>query len=132
MGLFRSTKQAAEENAFDGATDWFKKQAKTAEAFNNEDKEMGGASDTKASSHLHSHRGQRQGRDGCSLTQVEQPEGDARRILQTGTARGNLCEPHQGNSGKAGLCREHGQGHKDASRTERSTRIHNQHFVKAA
>lgn len=42
MGLFRSTKQAAEENAFEGATDWFKRQAKTAEAFNNEDKEMGG------------------------------------------------------------------------------------------
>lgn len=42
MGLFRSTKQAAEDNAFDGVTDWFKNQAKTAEDFNNEDKEMGG------------------------------------------------------------------------------------------
>ena len=41
MGLFRSTKEAAEENAFEGATDWFKEQAKTADAFNNEDKNMG-------------------------------------------------------------------------------------------
>lgn len=47
MGLFRSTKQAAEENAFEGATDWFKRQAKTAEAFNNEDKEMGGQATPK-------------------------------------------------------------------------------------
>ena len=42
MGLFRSTKEAAEDNAFEGATDWFKKQAKTADNFNNEDKDMGG------------------------------------------------------------------------------------------
>ena len=47
MGLFRSTKQAAEENAFEGATVWFKRQAKTAEAFNNEDKEMGGQATPK-------------------------------------------------------------------------------------
>ena len=47
MGLFRSTKQEAEENAFEGATDWFKRQAKTAEAFNNEDKEMGGQATPK-------------------------------------------------------------------------------------
>lgn len=47
MGLFRSTKQAAEENAFEGATDWFKRQAKTAEAFNNEDKKMGGQATPK-------------------------------------------------------------------------------------
>lgn len=47
MGLFRSTKQAAEENAFEGATDWFKRQAKTAEAFNNEDKEMRGQATPK-------------------------------------------------------------------------------------
>lgn len=47
MGLFRSTKQAAEENAFEGATDWFKRQAKTADAFNNEDKEMGGQATPK-------------------------------------------------------------------------------------
>lgn len=42
MGLFKSTKQAAEENAFEGATDWFKRQAETAEAFTEEDKKMGG------------------------------------------------------------------------------------------
>lgn len=42
MRLFRSTKEAAEENAFEGATDWFKKQAETAEAFNEEDSNMGG------------------------------------------------------------------------------------------
>ena len=47
MGLFRSTKQAAEDNAFDGVTDWFKNQAKTAEDFNNEDKEMGGQATPK-------------------------------------------------------------------------------------
>lgn len=47
MGLFRSTKQAAEENAFEGATDWFKRQAKTAEAFNNEDKEIWGQATPK-------------------------------------------------------------------------------------
>ena len=47
MGLFRITKEAAEENAFEGATDWFKRQAKTAEAFNNEDKEMGGQATPK-------------------------------------------------------------------------------------
>ena len=47
MGLFRSTKEAEEEKAFEGATDWFKRQAKTAEAFNNEDKEMGGQATPK-------------------------------------------------------------------------------------
>ena len=47
MGLFRSTKEAAEEKAFEGATDWFKNQAKTAEDFNNEDKEMGGQATPK-------------------------------------------------------------------------------------
>ena len=42
MGLFRSTKEAAQEKAFNEATDWFKKQAETAEAFNEEDGKMGG------------------------------------------------------------------------------------------
>lgn len=41
MGLF-SNKKVAEENEFDGATKWFKAQAKTAETFNNEDKDMEG------------------------------------------------------------------------------------------
>lgn len=39
MGLF-SNKKVAEENEFEGATKWFKAQAKTAETFNNEDKDM--------------------------------------------------------------------------------------------
>jgi len=42
MGLFRSTKEAAQEKAFNEATDWFKKQAETAEAFNEEDGKLGG------------------------------------------------------------------------------------------
>ena len=41
MGLF-SNKKVAEENEFEGATKWFKAQAKTAETFNNEDKDMVG------------------------------------------------------------------------------------------
>lgn len=41
MGLF-SNKKVAEENEFEGATKWFKAQAKTAETFNNEDKDMEG------------------------------------------------------------------------------------------
>lgn len=41
MGLF-GNKKVAEENEFDGATEWFKAQAKTAETFNNEDKDMVG------------------------------------------------------------------------------------------
>lgn len=41
MGLFRN-KKVAEENEFEGATEWFKAQAKTAETFNNEDKDMEG------------------------------------------------------------------------------------------
>lgn len=41
MGLF-SNKKIAEENEFEGATKWFKEQAKTAETFNNEDKDMVG------------------------------------------------------------------------------------------
>ena len=41
MGLF-SNKKVAEENEFEGATKWFKEQAKTAETFNNEDKDMEG------------------------------------------------------------------------------------------
>ena len=41
MGLF-SNKKVAEENEFEGATKWFKEQAKTAETFNNEDKDMVG------------------------------------------------------------------------------------------
>lgn len=41
MGLF-GNKKVAEENEFEGATEWFKAQAKTAETFNNEDKDMGG------------------------------------------------------------------------------------------
>lgn len=41
MGLF-GNKKVAEENEFDGATKWFKAQAKTAETFNNEDKDMEG------------------------------------------------------------------------------------------
>lgn len=40
MGLF-GNKKVAEENEFEGATEWFKAQAKTAETFNNEDKDMG-------------------------------------------------------------------------------------------
>ena len=39
MGLF-GNKKVAEENEFEGATEWFKAQAKTAETFNNEDKDM--------------------------------------------------------------------------------------------
>lgn len=46
MGLF-GNKKVAEENEFEGATEWFKAQAKTAEAFNNEDKEMGGQATPK-------------------------------------------------------------------------------------
>lgn len=45
MGLF-GNKKVAEENEFEGATEWFKAQAKTAETFNNEDKDMGGKKDT--------------------------------------------------------------------------------------
>lgn len=45
MGLF-GNKKVAEENEFEGATEWFKAQAKTAETFNNEDKDMGGGQDT--------------------------------------------------------------------------------------
>lgn len=41
MGLFIN-KKVAEENEFEGATKWFKAQAKTAETFNNEDKDMEG------------------------------------------------------------------------------------------
>ena len=41
MGLF-SNKKVAEENEFEGATKWFKAQAKTAETFNNGDKDMVG------------------------------------------------------------------------------------------
>ena len=41
MGLF-SNKKVEEENEFEGATKWFKAQAKTAETFNNEDKDMEG------------------------------------------------------------------------------------------
>ena len=41
MGLF-GNKKVAEENEFEGATEWFKAQAKTAETFNNEDKDMVG------------------------------------------------------------------------------------------
>lgn len=41
MGLF-SNKKVAEENEFEGATKWFKAQAKIAETFNNEDKNMEG------------------------------------------------------------------------------------------
>lgn len=41
MGLF-GNKKVAEENEFEGATEWFKAQAKTAETFNNEDRDMGG------------------------------------------------------------------------------------------
>ena len=41
MGLF-SNKKVAEDNEFEGATKWFKEQAKTAETFNNEDKDMEG------------------------------------------------------------------------------------------
>lgn len=41
MGLF-SNKKVAEDNEFEGATKWFKEQAKTAETFNNEDKDMVG------------------------------------------------------------------------------------------
>lgn len=133
MGLFRSTKEAAQENAFNEATDWFKKQAKTAEAFNEEDDNMGGTRHTKASPHLHSHRGQRGEWHGDSIPQVEQPKGDARRILQAGTAGGNICEPHQGDSSQAETCRKDEGGHKDdASTTERGNGTLNQHFVKAA
>lgn len=39
MGLF-GNKKVAEENEFEGATEWFKAQEKTAETFNNEDKDM--------------------------------------------------------------------------------------------
>ena len=42
MGLF-GNKKVAEENEFEGATEWFKAQAKTAKTFNNEDKDMGEA-----------------------------------------------------------------------------------------
>lgn len=42
MGLFRNTKEAAEEKAFEGATDWFKEQVQTAKAYNEEDGKMGG------------------------------------------------------------------------------------------
>lgn len=45
MGLF-GNKKVAEENEFEGATEWFKAQAKTAETFNNEDRDMGGGQDT--------------------------------------------------------------------------------------
>lgn len=41
MGLF-GNKKVTEENEFEGATEWFKAQAKTAETFNNEDKDMEG------------------------------------------------------------------------------------------
>ena len=41
MGLF-SNKNVEEENEFEGTTKWFKAQAKTAETFNNEDKDMEG------------------------------------------------------------------------------------------
>ena len=42
MGLFRITKEAAEEKAFEGATDWFKEQVQTVKAYNEEDGKMGG------------------------------------------------------------------------------------------
>lgn len=41
MGLF-GNKKVAEEDEFEGATEWFKAQAKKAETFNNEDKDMEG------------------------------------------------------------------------------------------
>ena len=41
MGLFRITKEAAEEKEFEGATDWFKEQVQTAKAYNEEDGKMG-------------------------------------------------------------------------------------------
>lgn len=41
MGLFRITKEAAEEKAFEGATDWFKEQVQTVKSYNEEDGKMG-------------------------------------------------------------------------------------------
>ena len=41
MGLFSNNK-VEEDNEFEGATKWFKAQEKTAETFNNEDKNMEG------------------------------------------------------------------------------------------
>ena len=132
MGLF-GNKKVAEENEFEGATEWFKAQAKTAETFNNEDKDMGGARHTKASSHLHSHRGQRERGNGRSIHQGERQEDSPRRIVQARPARGFIQGAHPCNSSQAETCQEHQRNDKgDAKRAERGNRTLNQHFVKAA
>ena len=131
MGLFRSTKEAAQEKAFNEATDWFKKQAETAEAFNEEDGKLGGARHTEASTHLHSHRGRWGERHGRSIGQVEQPKGDARRILQAGTAGANLCKPHPGDSSKAGHRGWHQERRTPVGSTKTGITTHNQYFVAA-
>lgn len=87
MGLFRN-KKVAEENEFEGATEWFKAQAKTAETFNNEDKDMEGQDTPKQA---RTARGFIQGTHPCHSSQAEtcqehqrNDKGDAKR-----TERGN-------------------------------------------
>ena len=133
MGLFRSTKEAAEEKAVEGATDWFKEQVQTAKAYNEEDGKMGGTRHTKASSHLHSHRGKRGRGNGRSIGQGKRQEDSHRRIVQARTARGFIQGAHPCNSSQAETCQEHQRNDKGyAKRAEKGNRTLNQHFVKAA
>lgn len=132
MGLFRSTKEAAEEKAFEGATDWFKEQVQTAKAYNEEDGKMGGARHTKASSHLLSRRGQREGGDGRSIHQGKRQEDSPRRFIQDGTARGCIQGAHPCNSSQAETCQEYQRNDKgDAKGAERGNRTLNQYLIAA-
>lgn len=133
MGLF-GNKKVAEENEFEGATEWFKAQAKTAETFNNEDKDMVGQDTPKqARIFIAIEDNEKEGMVAASVGQGKRQEDSHRRIVQARTARGFIQGTHPCHSSQAETCQEHQRNDKgDAKRTERGNRTLNKHFVKAA